>query len=97
VTLLPWVQHMIEQTGWRTACTAMGILCARRARADQFPAAQAPEDIGLLPDGDARPRRPRRAASRTSSIPVGQHRLDAAPRAAHRAVLVDLARYFCGL
>jgi len=26
VTLLPWVQHMIEQTGWRTACTAMGIL-----------------------------------------------------------------------
>src|SRR6266404_3789086 len=26
VTLLPWVQLMIEQTGWRTACTAMGIL-----------------------------------------------------------------------
>ena len=26
MTLLPWVQHMIEQTGWRTACTAMGIV-----------------------------------------------------------------------
>src|SRR6202048_2782215 len=26
VTLLPWMQHMIEQTGWRTACTAMGVL-----------------------------------------------------------------------
>src|ERR1700734_1427592 len=26
MTLLPWVQHMIEQTGWRTACTAVGIL-----------------------------------------------------------------------
>src|SRR3984893_3550274 len=26
ITLLPWVQLMIEQTGWRTACTAMGIL-----------------------------------------------------------------------
>src|SRR4030088_2885253 len=25
VTLLPWVQHMIEQAGWRTASTAMGI------------------------------------------------------------------------
>ena len=25
VTLLPWVQLMIEQTGWRTACTAMGL------------------------------------------------------------------------
>src|SRR5689334_18541482 len=24
--LLPWVQHLIEQTGWRTACTAMGLL-----------------------------------------------------------------------
>ena len=21
--LVPWVQHVIEQTGWRTACTAM--------------------------------------------------------------------------
>src|SRR5262249_12831636 len=26
VTLLPWVQLMIEQTGWRTACTVMGLL-----------------------------------------------------------------------
>src|SRR5207245_8443741 len=26
VTLLPWVQHMIEQTGWRNACTANGLL-----------------------------------------------------------------------
>jgi MFS family permease len=26
ITLLPWVQLMIEQTGWRTACTAMGIM-----------------------------------------------------------------------
>src|SRR6201995_3178063 len=26
VTLLPWVQHLIKQTGWRTACTAMGIM-----------------------------------------------------------------------
>src|ERR1700710_2149611 len=26
IILLPWVQTMIEQTGWRTACLAMGIL-----------------------------------------------------------------------
>src|ERR1700709_1226787 len=25
VTLLPWVQLMIERTGWQTACTALGI------------------------------------------------------------------------
>src|SRR5438874_24945 len=32
VTLLPWVQHMIEETGWRTACTAMGLLRGQPAR-----------------------------------------------------------------
>src|SRR5205085_6309407 len=26
IIMLPWVQTMIEQTGWRTACTAMGVL-----------------------------------------------------------------------
>src|SRR3982074_75978 len=26
ITLLPWAQHMIEQTGWATARAAMGIL-----------------------------------------------------------------------
>src|ERR1700759_2995214 len=26
VTLLPWVQYAIEQSGWRTACTTMGIM-----------------------------------------------------------------------
>jgi len=47
MTLLPWVQHMIEQTGWRTACTVLApinLLLRKR-----------PEDIGLLPDGDAAP------------------------------------------
>ena len=41
VTLLPWVQLMIEQTGWRTACTAMGS-GAGGAGADQPVVAQAP-------------------------------------------------------
>src|SRR5260370_21571646 len=26
VTLLPWVQRMIEQAGWRTACWTLGLL-----------------------------------------------------------------------
>jgi hypothetical protein len=41
ITLLPWVQHMIEQTGWRTACTAMGLLVLIATGADQSVAAQA--------------------------------------------------------
>jgi len=55
VTLLPWVQHMIEQTGWRTACTAMGILVFVVLAPINFLLRMRPEDIGLLPDGDAAP------------------------------------------
>ena len=55
VTLLPWVQHMIEQTGWRTACTAMGILVLAVLAPINFLLRKRPEDIGLLPDGDAAP------------------------------------------
>jgi MFS family permease len=55
VTLLPWVQHMIEQTGWRTACTAMGILILVVLAPINLVLRKRPEDIGLLPDGDAAP------------------------------------------
>jgi MFS family permease len=52
ITLLPWVQHMIEQTGWRTACTAMGILVLVVLAPINLLLRKRPEDIGLLPDGD---------------------------------------------
>ena len=56
VTLLPWVQHMIEQTGWRTACTAMGILVLVVLAPINLLAAQAARRIsGFEPDGDAAP------------------------------------------
>jgi MFS family permease len=55
VTLLPWVQHMIEQTGWRTACTAMGILLLVVLAPVNLLLRKRPEDIGLEPDGDAKP------------------------------------------
>jgi len=45
--MLPWVQLMIEQTGWRTDCTAMADPGFWYARAS-IVAAQAPqEDLGL--------------------------------------------------
>src|SRR3984893_16411997 len=53
MTLLPWVQHMIEQTGWRTACTAMGILVVAVLAPINLLLRKRPEDIGLQPDGDA--------------------------------------------
>ena len=55
MTLLPWVQHMIEQTGWRTACTAMGILILVVLAPINLLLRKRPEDIGLQPDGDAAP------------------------------------------
>ncbi len=55
VTLLPWVQHMIEQTGWRTACTAMGLLILIVLAPVNLLLHKRPQDIGLEPDGDAAP------------------------------------------
>jgi MFS family permease len=55
VTLLPWVQHMIEQTGWRTACTAIGLVVFIALAPINLLLRKRPEDIGLEPDGDAAP------------------------------------------
>jgi MFS family permease len=55
VTLLPWVQHMIEQTGWRTACTAMGIMILVVLAPINLLLRKRPQDLGLEPDGDAAP------------------------------------------
>ena len=55
VTLLPWVQLMIEQTGWRTACRAMGILILAVLAPINLLLRKRPEDIGLEPDSDAAP------------------------------------------
>jgi MFS family permease len=63
VTLLPWVQHMIEQTGWRAACTAMGLLVLIVLAPINLLLRKRPEDIGIEPDGDA-------ASSATSAMPV---------------------------
>jgi MFS family permease len=52
VTLLPWVQHVIEQSGWRTACIAMGLLMLIVLVPINLLLRKRPEDIGLEPDGD---------------------------------------------
>jgi MFS family permease len=55
ITLLPWVQHMIEQTGWRTACTAMGVLVLVVLAPINLLLRKRSQDLGLEPDGDAAP------------------------------------------
>ena len=88
VTLLPWVQHMIEQTGWRTACTAMGVLVLVVLAPINLLLRKRPEDIGLEPDGDAAPLASARPVSNVIDPDWTAIRLDLATRAAHGAVLV---------
>jgi MFS family permease len=52
VTLLPWVQYLIEHTGWRSACIAMGVLVLVVLAPINLLLRTRPEDIGLKPDGD---------------------------------------------
>jgi MFS family permease len=55
VTLLPWVQLLIDQSGWRAACTAIGLMVLIVVAPINLLLRKRPEDIGLLPDGDAAP------------------------------------------
>lgn len=53
--LLPWLQLLIEHAGWRTACTAMGILVLVLLAPLNLLLARRPEDLGVRPDGDRAP------------------------------------------
>ena len=95
VTLLPWVQIMIERTGWQTSCTAMGILILVVLAPINFLLHKKPEDIGLLPDGDPQP-------TATSPKPVSNvvdpvwasTDWTLVARNTHGALLVDMYRLF---
>lgn len=52
VTMLPWVQSIIEGDGWRTACFSMGILVLVVLAPINLLLRKRPEDMGLEPDGD---------------------------------------------
>src|ERR1700710_530410 len=53
IIMLPLVQTMIEQTGWRTACTAMGVLVLVVLAPINLLLRKRPGQLGLEPDGDA--------------------------------------------
>ncbi|QCI68005.1 MFS transporter [Phreatobacter stygius] len=52
ITLLPWVQLVIDQAGWRSASTTMGIIVLVVLAPLNFLLRKRPEDMGLQPDGD---------------------------------------------
>jgi MFS family permease len=55
ITLLPWVQSLIIRTGWRDACWDVGLLMLIVLVPVNLLLRKRPEDMGLLPDGDAAP------------------------------------------
>jgi len=98
VTVLPWVQSMIIDTGWRAACWALGLLILIVLAPINLLSRKRPEDMGLRPDGDAAPHA-------TDAAPVSNI-VDAAwaaiewtlPRAVRTARFWWLALgYFCAL
>jgi MFS family permease len=98
VTLLPWVQHLIEATGWRTACTAMGLMVLIVLAPINLLLRKRPEDLGLLPDGEAA--RSAASAKPVSNIldPVWAGTDWTLPRALRTARFWWIALgYFCGL
>jgi MFS family permease len=97
VTLLPWVQYVIEQTGWRTACTSMGLMVLIVLAPIDLLLRKRPEDIGLRPDGDAAPHASAKPVSNiVDSVWTGTDWT--LPRALRTARFWWIALgYFCGL
>ncbi|MGA7808295.1 MFS transporter [Bradyrhizobium sp.] len=98
VTLLPWVQRMIEATGWRTACTAMGLMVLIVLAPINLLLRKRPEDIGLRPDGEAAPH-PTAKKPLSNIIDPAWAAIDwTLPRALRTARFWWIALgYFCGL
>jgi MFS family permease len=55
IVLFPWVQAMIAQAGWRTACWTLGLLTLVLLVPLNLLVRHRPQDLGLEPDGDAAP------------------------------------------
>ncbi len=57
IILLPWLQSLILHFGWRTACTAMGLIVLVLLAPMNLLLRRRPDELGLMPDGDAAPSR----------------------------------------
>jgi MFS family permease len=51
ITLLPWVQSVIESGGWRSACSALGLVVLVFLAPPNLLLRHRPEEMGLVPDG----------------------------------------------
>ena len=55
IVLFPWVQHIIADGGWRTACWVLGLVVLVLLAPLNLLVRHRPQDLGLEPDGDRAP------------------------------------------
>src|SRR5262245_4150350 len=53
IVILPWMQSLIAQSGWRVACWSLAIVVLVLLAPLNLLVRRRPEDLGLAPDGDA--------------------------------------------
>jgi MFS family permease len=51
IILLPWLQSIILDQGWRASCWALGLLVLAAVAPPNLLVRKKPDDVGLLPDG----------------------------------------------
>jgi MFS family permease len=68
ITILPWLQNLIANSGWRTACWSLGLLVLVTLAPLNLLLRGKPADLGLEPDGDS----DRGSASATQRFPVSR-------------------------
>lgn len=99
IVLLPWLQSIIVNAGWRASCWAMGLLVLFGAGPLNLLVRKNPEDIGLLPDGESRSRS---AAGTRTALNIADPRWAATTWTLARAVRTGrfwwiVLGYFCAL
>ena len=99
ITLLPWLQLLIESAGWRAACVAMGLLVLVVLVPINLLLRKRPQDVGLQPDGDAAPAQDVAARPASNVVDAAWAAVDwTLGRAMRTARFWWIAfGYFCGL
>lgn len=71
IIILPWLQELIADFGWRSACSTIGLVVAGALIPLNLVVRNRPQDLGLLPDGE----RPAETAtpSRRGTVVVDVH------------------------
>jgi MFS family permease len=67
IVLLPWLQEMIATSGWRSAGWTLGLVVLIVVAPLNLLLRRRPQDLGLVPDGDAAPT-PNAPAARRSNV-----------------------------